>query len=138
MKIPLFSKKQEAGVPKQEKSSHERKTEHHDFVTHNNFELLGAQIKTGVAKSKESSVGMKFLVIEPALNSKEKVAFDIIKKLLMTEMTVSISGIKDQEQAQKRLKSKITRMSKEYNLNIPQKSLDKIIYYSLQIGRAHV
>ena len=132
MKIPLFSKKQEAGVPKQEKSSHERKTEHHDFVTHNNFELLGAQIKTGVAKSKESSVGMKFLVIEPALNSKEKVAFDIIKKLLMTEMTVSISGIKDREQAQKRLKSKITRMSKEYNLNIPQKSLDKIIYYSLR------
>ena len=121
MKIPLFSKKQEAGVPKQEKSSHERKTEHRDFVTHNNFELLGAQIKTGVAKSKESSVGMKFLVIEPALNSKEKVAFDIIKKLLMTEMTVSISGIKDREQAQKRLKSKITRMSKEYNLNIPQK-----------------
>ena len=132
MKIPLFSKKQEVGVLKQEKSIHEKKTEHNDFVTHNNFELLGAHIKTGVAKSNDSSVGMKFLVIEPALNSKEKVAFDIIKKLLMTEMTVSISGIKDREQAQKRLKSKITRMSKEYNLNIPQKSLDKIIYYSLR------
>ena len=114
MKIPLFSKKQETGVAKREKSSHEKKIEHsQDLLTHNNFEILGAQIKTGVAKSKESSVGMKFLVIEPALNSKEKVAFDIIKKLLMTEMTVSISGIKDREQAEKRLKSKITRMSKE-------------------------
>jgi flagellar protein FlaI len=104
----------------------------HDFLSMTAIDILGCQIETGVAKSQESSVGMKFLVIEPPLNNKEKVAFEIIKKLLMTEMTVSISGIKDREQAQRRLKSKISRMVKEYNLNIPQKSLDKIIYYSLR------
>ena len=133
MKIGLFSKKSKSPESNPDIVISAKKPVHsHDFLTHTKFEILGAHIETGVVRSNDSSVGMKFVVIEPPLNSKEKTAFDIIKKLLMTEMTVSISGIKDREQAQKRLKSKITRMSKEYNLNIPQKSLDKIIYYALR------
>ena len=104
----------------------------YDFLTHTKLNLLGHHVDAGVVKDRDSGVGMKFLVVEPKLNTKEKIAFDIIKKLLMTEISVSISEIKNTEQAEKRLKFKIARMSKDYNLNIPQKSLDKITYYALR------
>ncbi len=104
----------------------------HDFLTVTRINVLGYPIDAGIIKDSESGVGMKFVVIEPMLNGKEKVAFDIIKKLLMTEISVSISEIKSTEQAEKRLRFKIIRMSKEYNLNIPPKSLEKITYYALR------
>lgn len=104
----------------------------HDFLSVTRMNVLGYPVDAGIIKDSESGVGMKFVVIEPELNTKEKVAFDIIKKLLMTEMSVSINEIKSTEQKEKRLKFKIVRMSKEYNLNIPQKSLEKITYYALR------
>ncbi len=104
----------------------------HQFMTMSNIDFLGRQIHAGITRDKTADGGMKFIVIEPALNKREIIVFELIKKLLMTELTVSLNEIKNKSDAERRLKSKITRLIKEYKMQIPEKNIDKIIYYAIR------
>jgi len=62
----------------------------------------------------------------------DKKNFEIIKKLLITELSVSLSEIKTKHSAEMKLTKKISHLIKKYNLEIPSKNLSKITYYAIR------
>ncbi len=77
--------------------------------------------------------GLRYQVIEPVLSERDKKAFEIIKKLLITELSVSLTEIKSKKDAELRLKKKIASMIKKYRLKIPPKNIEKINYLQFVI-----
>ena len=48
----------------------------HQFMTMSNIDFLGRQIHAGITRDKTADGGMKFIVIEPALNKREIIVFE--------------------------------------------------------------
>ena len=99
-------------------------------VTKLNFE--NAEIHGGVTKDQNAKGGLQYTVIEPTLSERDKQNFEIIKKLLMTELSVSLGEIKTKKAAEIRLTRKILQLIKKYKLEIPSKNLSKITYYAIR------
>src|SRR3990172_10197629 len=76
--------------------------------------------------------GLQYTIIEPTLSETDKKNFEIIKKLLITELSVSLSEIKTKHSAEMKLTKKISYLIKKYNLEIPSKNLSKITYYAIR------
>ncbi|MCH7968688.1 MAG: type II/IV secretion system ATPase subunit, partial [Thaumarchaeota archaeon] len=71
-------------------------------------------------------------VIQPRLSIQDKKNFDIIKKLLMTELSISLTEIKSKKDAEIRLRKKIIQLIKKFKLEIPTKNFSKITYYAIR------
>ena len=99
-------------------------------VTKLNFE--NAEIHGGVTKDQNAKGGLQYTVIEPTLSERDKQNFEIIKKLLMTELSVSLGEIKTKKAAEIKLTRKIQQLIKKYKLEIPSKNLSKITYYAIR------
>ena len=99
-------------------------------VTKLNFE--NAEIHGGVTKDQNAKGGLQYTVIEPTLSERDQQNFEIIKKLLMTELSVSLGEIKTKKAAEIRLTRKILQLIKKYKLEIPSKNLSKITYYAIR------
>jgi len=102
------------------------------FISVNKLDFVGTEIHGGVIKDPTSIGGLRYLVIQPRLSIKDKKNFDLIKKLLMTELSISLTDIKSKEAAEKRLKKKIIQLIKKYRLEIPTRNLSKIAYYAIR------
>ncbi len=102
------------------------------FLTVSKLDFEGAEIHSGVVKDPSSKSGLRYTIIQPRLSVKDKKNFDIIKKLLMTELSVALSDITTKKDAEKRLKRKIIQLIKKYKLEIPSKNLSKITYYAIR------
>jgi len=102
------------------------------FISVNKLKFIGTEIHGGIIRDPTSIGGLRYLVIQPRLNIKDKKNFDLIKKLLMTELSISLSDIKSKEEAEKRLKKKIIQLIKKYKLEIDTKNLSKIAYYAIR------
>jgi len=102
------------------------------FISVNKLEFIGTEIHGGIIKDPTSIGGLRYLVIQPRLSIKDKTNFDLIKKLLMTELSVSLADIKSKEDAEKRLRKKIVQLIKKYKLEIHTKNLSKIAYYAIR------
>lgn len=87
---------------------------------------------TGIRKDSTAKSGMRYMVIEPTLSPKDKENFEILRKMLMTELMVDLNDIKSKTDAAERLKKKILNMIEKYGLDIPSKSLPKIFYHSIR------
>lgn len=75
---------------------------------------------------------MRYAVIEPTLSKKDKENFERLRQMLMTELTVDLNEIKTKEDVAERLKKKIINLIEKYELEIPQKSLQKIFYHAIR------
>jgi flagellar protein FlaI len=102
------------------------------FMTLSKLDWDDNEIHAGVIKDPTAKGGLRYQVIEPALTEKDQKAFDIIKKLLMTELSVSLGEIKSKKDAERRLKKKIASMIKKYRLKIPPKNIEKINYFAIR------
>ncbi len=102
------------------------------FISVNKLDFSGTEIHGGVIKDPTSIGGLRYLVIQPRLTIKDKRNFELIRKLLMTELSTSLVEIKTKDEAEKRLRSKIKQLIKKYSLEIATKNLSKISYYALR------
>ena len=110
----------------------EKDTKIPQFMTLSKLEWDNNEIHAGIIKDPTAKGGLRYQVIEPVLSERDQKAFEIIKKLLMTELTVSLQDIKSKKDAERRLKKKISSMIKKYRLNIPKKNIAKINYYAIR------
>ncbi len=120
-------------IKKEKDSKNEEKdTKIPQFMTLSKLEWDNNEIHAGIIKDPTAKGGLRYQVIEPILSERDQKAFEIIKKLLMTELTVSLQDIKSKKDAERRLKKKISSMIKKYRLNIPKKNISKINYYAIR------
>ncbi len=103
-----------------------------NFISVNRLDFDDVEIHGGIIKDPSSKGGLKYSVIQPRLSVRDKKNFDIITKLLMTELSVSMHEIKSKKEAERRLKRKIVQLIKKYNLGIQTKNLSKISYYAVR------
>jgi len=102
------------------------------YMTLSKLDWDNNEIHAGIIKDPTAKGGLRYQVIEPVLSERDQKAFEIIKKLLMTELTVSLHDIKSKKDAERRLKKKITSMIKKYRLKIPPKNIAKINYFAVR------
>jgi len=102
------------------------------FISVSKLNFENAEIHGGVTKDPNAKGGLQYTIIEPTLSEVDKKNFEIIKKLLITELSVSLSEIKTKHSAEMKLTKKISHLIKKYNLEIPSKNLSKITYYAIR------
>ncbi len=102
------------------------------YMTLSKLDWDNNDIHAGIIKDPTAKGGLRYQVIEPVLSERDQKAFEIIKKLLMTELTVSLHDIKSKKDAERRLKMKIASMIKKYILKIPPKNIAKINYFAIR------
>jgi flagellar protein FlaI len=102
------------------------------FMTLSKLDWDNNEIHAGIIKDPTAKGGLRYQVIEPELSERDQKAFEIIKKLLMTELSVSLGEIKSKKDAERRLKNKIATMIKKYRLKIPPKNIEKINYFAVR------
>jgi len=102
------------------------------FITVSKLNFEGTEIHGGIIRDQTSKGGLRYVVIEPTLGQRDKKNFELIKKLLMTELNVSLDEIKTKKDAERRLKKKILQLTKKYRLEIPTRNLSKITYYAIR------
>ena len=102
------------------------------FISVSKLNFDNAEIHGGVTKDTSARGGLSYTVIEPTLSELDKKNFEIIKKLLMIELSVSLSEIKTKKAAEIKLARKIAQLIKKYKLEIPAKNLSKITYYAIR------
>jgi len=101
------------------------------FISVSKLEFENAEIHGGVTKDATKG-DLRYTVIEPTLSERDKKNFEIIKKLLITELSVSLNEIKTKKDAERKLTRKIGQLIKKYKLEIPSKNLSKITYYAIR------
>lgn len=124
--------KQDKNKKETDSKNEEKDTKIPQFMTLSKLEWDNNEIHAGIIKDPTAKGGLRYQVIEPILSERDQKAFEIIKKLLMTELTVSLQDIKSKRDAERRLKKKISSMIKKYRLNIPKKNIAKINYYAIR------
>jgi len=102
------------------------------FISVSKLNFDNAEIHGGVTKDTSARGGLSYTIIEPSLSERDKKNFEIIKKLLMVELSVSLSEIKTKKAAEIKLARKIAQLIKKYKLEIPAKNLSKITYYAIR------
>ncbi len=102
------------------------------FLTISKIDFSGTEIHSGIIKDPTSIGGIRYVVIQPRLSIQDKKNFDIIKKLLMTELSISLTEIKSKKDAEKRLRKKIAQLIRKFKLEIPTKNFSKISYYAIR------
>jgi len=102
------------------------------FISVSKLEFENAEIHGGVTKDTSAKGGYNYTIIEPTLSKRDKANFEIIKKLLMTELTVSLNEVKTKKSAERKSTKKIQQLIKKYRLEIPSKNLSKITYYAIR------
>ncbi len=102
------------------------------FMTLSKLDWDNNEIHAGIIKDPTAKGGLRYQVIEPELSERDQNAFEIIKKLLITELSVSLGEIKSKKDAERRLKNKIFAMIKKYRLKIPPKNIEKINYFAVR------
>jgi len=102
------------------------------FLSVSKLNFENAEIHGGVTKDPNAKGGLQYTIIEPTLSERDKKNFEIIKKLLMTELSVSLTEIKTKKSAEVKLKRKILHLIKKYRLEIPTKNLSKITYFAIR------
>lgn len=102
------------------------------FMTLSKLDFDKYDIRAGLIKDPTAKGGIRYQIIEPTLSERDRKALDIIKKLLMTELSVSMGEIKSKREAEHRLGAKIEKMIKTYRLKIPKKNIAKIKYYAVR------
>ncbi len=102
------------------------------FKTLNKIEFEDAEIYAGLIRDPTSKNGLSYVIIEPQLSRNDENNFKVIKKLLISELDITLNSIKTKKDAARELKRKILELIKKYNMEIPTRTLSKITYYAIR------
>jgi archaeal flagellar protein FlaI len=102
------------------------------FKTLNKIEFDDAEIYAGLIKDPTSKNGLRYVIIEPQLSRNDENNFKVIKKLLISELDITLNSIKTKKDAARELKRKILELIKKYNMEIQTRTLSKITYYAIR------
>lgn len=102
------------------------------FKTLNKIEFEDAEIYAGLIRDSTSKNGLRYIIIEPQLSKNDENNFKVIKKLLISELDITLNSIKTKKDAARELKQKILELIKKYNMEIPTRTLSKITYYAIR------
>ncbi|MBI5698202.1 MAG: type II/IV secretion system ATPase subunit [Thaumarchaeota archaeon] len=102
------------------------------FKTLNKIEFEDAEIYAGLIKDITSKNGLRYVIIEPQMSKTDDANFKVIKKLLVSELDITLNSIKTKKDAARELKTKILDLIKKYNMEIPTRTLSKITYYAIR------
>jgi flagellar protein FlaI len=102
------------------------------FMTLSKLDFDKFDVRAGLIKDPTAKGGIRYQIIEPTLSERDAKALEIIKKLLMTELSTSMGEIKSKKEAEYRLGRKIEKMIKTYRLKIPAKNISKIKYFAIR------
>jgi flagellar protein FlaI len=102
------------------------------FKTLDKIEFEDAEIYAGLIKDPSSKNGMRYVIIEPQMSKHDETNFRVIRKLLITELDISLNHLKTKKEASRELKKKIHYLIKKYNIDIPTRNLSKITYYAIR------
>lgn len=102
------------------------------FMRVSKLDFEGTEIHAGISKDPAAKGGLRYVIIEPTLSPRDRKAYDVLTKLLMTELKVSLKEVKTKKDAEKRLRKKISSIIKQYKLHISEKSISKISYYAIR------
>lgn len=102
------------------------------FKTLNKIEFEDAEIYAGLIRDPTSKNGLRYIIIEPQMSKHDEINFRVIKKLLISEMDISLNNIRTKKEAAAELKNKIFYLIKKYNIEIPTRNLSKITYYAVR------
>lgn len=102
------------------------------FMTISKLEYTDYPVYSAIMNDPDAAGGKKFVVIEPTFTEKDNHNFEIIRRILMTELTVDLNDIKSKKDAEKKLKKKILSIIKDYELDILPKSIPKIFYHAIR------
>lgn len=102
------------------------------FKTLNKIEFEDAEIYAGLIKDPTSKNGFRYVIIEPQLSKNDENNFKVIKKLLISELDITLNSIKTKKDAARELKHRILELIKKYNMEIPTRTLSKITYYAIR------
>lgn len=102
------------------------------FMRVSKLDFQNSEIHAGITKDSTARGGLRYVVIEPTLTPRDKKIYNIITKLLMTELKVSLTEIKTKDDAERRLRKKISDLINKYSLRISQKSIEKLNYYAIR------
>lgn len=102
------------------------------FKTLNRIEFEDAEIYAGLIKDPTSKNGFRYITIEPQMSRSDETNFKVIKKLLISELDISLNHIKTKKEAAAELKRKILQLIKKYNMEIQTRNLSKITYYAIR------
>ncbi len=127
-----IAKSNETKVEKTSQFVKENEKKIPQFMTLSKLDWDNNEIHAGIIKDQTAKGGLRYQVIEPILTERDQKAFDIIKKLLMTELSISLGDIKSKKDAERRLKNKIAIMIKKYRLKIPPKNIERINYFAVR------
>src|SRR3990170_38001 len=84
------------------------------FISVSKLNFDNAEIHGGVTKDTSARGGLSYTIIEPTLSERDKKNFEIIKKLLMIELSVSLSEIKTKKAAEIKLARKIEPLMRDH------------------------
>jgi len=102
------------------------------FKTLNKIEFEDAEIYAGLIRDQTSKNGLRYVIIEPQLSKNDENNFKVIKKLLISELDITLNSIKTKKDAARELKRKILELIKKYNMEIHTRTLSKITYYAIR------
>jgi flagellar protein FlaI len=102
------------------------------FMSLSKLDFDKFDVRAGLIKDPTAKGGIRYQIIEPSLSERDEKALEIIKKLLMTELSISMGEIKSKKEAEYRLGRKIEKMIKTYRLRIPAKNIAKIKYFAIR------
>lgn len=102
------------------------------FIDLTKLEYQKYPVYVGVARDLTVPGERIYKVVEPSLTKKDRENFDLIKRILMQELTVDLNDIKTTELAERKLSKKIIQIIKKYDLKIPRKSIPKILYHAVR------
>lgn len=102
------------------------------FKTLNRIEFEDAEIYAGLIRDPTSKNGLRYVIIEPQLSKNDETNFKVIKKLLISELDITLNSIKTKKDAARELKIKILELIRKYNMEIPTRTLSKITYYAIR------
>ena len=102
------------------------------FKTLNKIDFEDAEIYAGLIKDPTSKNGLRYVIIEPQMSKHDEINFRVIKKLLVSELDISLNNIKTKKEAATELKNKIFYLIKKYNIEIPTRNLTKITYFAVR------
>jgi len=122
---------EEKPVEKPVKAKVRPKEKEPDFITKEKLKF-NTEVYAGVAKDPTAKGGYRYIIQQPRLTKKEGADYQIFKKLLMTELQISLNEVSDRKKAQGILMRKIHLIMEKYKLKIKPDSLKKIMYFMIR------
>ncbi|MGI0081895.1 MAG: type II/IV secretion system ATPase subunit [Nitrosopumilaceae archaeon] len=119
-------------VPSPKTPSQPKEPDTQNFMTVSKIKYQDFEAYTAIKDDPTAKGGKRFMVIEPLMTAKDKQDFELLRKMLMIELTVDLNDIKSKKDAEERLKKKIVQLIQKYGLDIQKRNLPKIWYYAIR------